>query len=232
MYQIKYTSGNEIQVIGKGDNGLSRVVGPNGEIKFEGGYDACEKWLRDRACRPVDTSGIRSRMMNEQSSQRREQMTEEARQLRNRLLDCVVSYQHTLHCHTCSSEIYDEYEPGDVVDRAVARGWALDANGQPVCPGCLAEVNHESENYGFRYTDDAGAPLLACPYCDADLTREGAIQLTSSIDGCLYVARSRLDRSGELIDTDDEAVAAGRHSETSCDACGEDLVRHASQFRF
>jgi hypothetical protein len=54
MWQEKYTSGNEIQVLGKGENGLSRVVNSLGRIEFEGGYKDCVAWLKSRACRPIN----------------------------------------------------------------------------------------------------------------------------------------------------------------------------------
>jgi len=53
MYQIRYSSGNEIQVIGRGEHGQCRVVGPHGAVKFTGGYAACRGWLAARACRPL-----------------------------------------------------------------------------------------------------------------------------------------------------------------------------------
>ena len=53
MYQIKYSDGNEIQVIGRGENGLCRVVGRNGEDKHVGTYETCVKWLADRGCHEV-----------------------------------------------------------------------------------------------------------------------------------------------------------------------------------
>lgn len=54
MYQIKSIAGRginngyEIQVIGKGDNGLCRVVDNNFTEKFSGTYAECITWLRDR----------------------------------------------------------------------------------------------------------------------------------------------------------------------------------------
>ncbi len=50
MYQIKYTSGYEIQCIGKGENGLSRVANSNGQIVHTGTYAECVRWLERRAC--------------------------------------------------------------------------------------------------------------------------------------------------------------------------------------
>lgn len=49
MYQIKCTCGLEIQVIGKGDNGLARVVRQHSQhVEFVGPWPAVEKWLADR----------------------------------------------------------------------------------------------------------------------------------------------------------------------------------------
>ena len=49
MYQVKCTNGNEIQVIGKGENSLCRVVGATGEVKYTGTYAQCVKWIEERA---------------------------------------------------------------------------------------------------------------------------------------------------------------------------------------
>jgi hypothetical protein len=49
MYQIKFQCGYEIQVIGRGDAGLCRVVNSSNQIVYSGTYAACEKWLADRA---------------------------------------------------------------------------------------------------------------------------------------------------------------------------------------
>ena len=53
MYQVKCTSGNEIQVISKGENGLCRVVGNNGETKYSGTYEQCVAWLEARAVKVI-----------------------------------------------------------------------------------------------------------------------------------------------------------------------------------
>lgn len=49
MYQIKAQCGYEIQVIGKGKNGLCRVCSNQHVVVFTGTYAECEKWLADRA---------------------------------------------------------------------------------------------------------------------------------------------------------------------------------------
>ncbi len=48
MYQEKCSSGNEIQVIGKGKKGLCRVVRDN-VIRFTGTYAECVAWCTARA---------------------------------------------------------------------------------------------------------------------------------------------------------------------------------------
>lgn len=51
MYQIKAQNGYEIQVIGKGDRGVCRVVkATSGEhiVAFTGTYAACTRWLTAR----------------------------------------------------------------------------------------------------------------------------------------------------------------------------------------
>jgi hypothetical protein len=49
MYQIQYTSGNEILVKGN----LGKIIDANHKIKYVGTVEQCEKWLRERACRPL-----------------------------------------------------------------------------------------------------------------------------------------------------------------------------------
>ncbi len=52
MYQIKCTCGYEIHVIGKGENGLCRVVRDN-QTAFAGTYAECETWLAARAVKAI-----------------------------------------------------------------------------------------------------------------------------------------------------------------------------------
>lgn len=59
MYQIKCSSGNEIQVIGKGENGLCRVVS-SGVIINAGTYDECVAWCAARAIKVDVPSGNRT----------------------------------------------------------------------------------------------------------------------------------------------------------------------------
>jgi hypothetical protein len=56
MYQIKFTSGYEIQVIGKGDNGLCRVVNEHGVVAKTGTYAECEAWLNARAVKSLSVA--------------------------------------------------------------------------------------------------------------------------------------------------------------------------------
>jgi hypothetical protein len=49
MYQIKAQNGYEIQVIGRGENGLCRVVTKYCHVCFTGTYAACVAWLTARA---------------------------------------------------------------------------------------------------------------------------------------------------------------------------------------
>lgn len=53
MYQIKFQSGYEIQVIGRGENGLCRVENQHGQTATEGTYDQCKKWLENRGVRSL-----------------------------------------------------------------------------------------------------------------------------------------------------------------------------------
>ncbi len=55
MYQIKCGDGYEIQVIGRGDNGLCRIEGGKNS-GFSGTYAECVKWLEDRGIK-VDVKG-------------------------------------------------------------------------------------------------------------------------------------------------------------------------------
>lgn len=48
MYQIMYTSGMTLVVIGSGDNGLSRIDDSTGREVHRGIYPECVKWLVDR----------------------------------------------------------------------------------------------------------------------------------------------------------------------------------------
>lgn len=47
MYQIHYTWGYEIQVIGD----LCRIANSDNQIVFSGTYDACVSWLKTRTAR-------------------------------------------------------------------------------------------------------------------------------------------------------------------------------------
>lgn len=56
MYQIKYSDGYEIQVVGKGDKGLCRVRKSTSTVQhdaFAGTYDECCQWLADRGMHEV-----------------------------------------------------------------------------------------------------------------------------------------------------------------------------------
>jgi hypothetical protein len=82
------------------------------------------------------------------------------------------------------------------------------------------------KTYAYRYVDDQERPLLVCPYCGGDLTEEGGIDLELVIaDRCIEV-ESCLTEQGELMDTDDKAVANGYHGCTNCGHCGVQLVYH------
>ena len=48
MYQIKFSSGYEIQVIGRGENGLCRVENADGITTHSGTYATCKAWLGAR----------------------------------------------------------------------------------------------------------------------------------------------------------------------------------------
>jgi len=49
MYQINFQNGYQIQVIGRGEKGICRVVDRHQNIMFSGVYAACETWLNNRA---------------------------------------------------------------------------------------------------------------------------------------------------------------------------------------
>ncbi|AMV24606.1 hypothetical protein VT84_13990 [Gemmata sp. SH-PL17] len=54
MYQIKCECGYEIRVIGKGENGLCKVVKADSNHEaFSGTYAQCEKWLSDRGVKTL-----------------------------------------------------------------------------------------------------------------------------------------------------------------------------------
>ncbi len=56
MYQIKYTNGYEIQVIGKGEKGLCRIADADNKIVKSGTYAECEKWLKARSVRELSAA--------------------------------------------------------------------------------------------------------------------------------------------------------------------------------
>jgi hypothetical protein len=78
--------------------------------------------------------------------------------------------------------------------------------------------------YRYSYRNPDGTPLRRCPHCDADLLAPAGIDLVLSVDGHVLTVPSRLDRAGDLEDTEDGAIAAGFHSATNCGACGESLI--------
>jgi len=49
MFQIKFQNGYEIQVIGRGEDGLCRVEDRDNRTVFAGTYSECEAWLNSRA---------------------------------------------------------------------------------------------------------------------------------------------------------------------------------------
>ena len=78
----------------------------------------------------------------------------------------------------------------------------------------------------YHYSNDDAEPLSRCPYCSHELTAEGGATIVISVAGHVIEYASRLDQSGNLLDTGDGAVAKGFHSSTLCGACGEPLVEH------
>jgi hypothetical protein len=76
----------------------------------------------------------------------------------------------------------------------------------------------------YRYETGSGEPLLACPSCSKSLTVDNGIALELVVDGKAVTVATRLDKEGRLVDTEDNAVANGFHSETQCGSCGEALT--------
>lgn len=85
--------------------------------------------------------------------------------------------------------------------------------------------------WSYLYQDDNGGPLKSCPACGHDLTQEDGVDITLSIGGRVFDVESRLDENGKLIDTDDNAVAAGFHSATLCGGCGDMLCDIAEEIQ-
>jgi hypothetical protein len=77
--------------------------------------------------------------------------------------------------------------------------------------------------YSYRYT------VTSCPECESDLTRDEAVCLTLVVAGCTLNLPTKLDKYGNLIDTEDGAVAAGFHSLTECANCGCSLEDYEEQ---
>lgn len=79
------------------------------------------------------------------------------------------------------------------------------------------------KRYAYRYTDDAGAPILACPECGTRWDINHGISLTISVADMLQDHDTLLDQDGNLVDVDGE-IAAGHHSGTYCGDCGKLLL--------
>ena len=77
----------------------------------------------------------------------------------------------------------------------------------------------------YRYTL-CDRPLGRCPGCGGTLTEFGDVDLTLSVGGHVFSVGSYLDEDGVLTDTEDEAVACGYHSLTSCGHCATPLTDH------
>lgn len=67
--------------------------------------------------------------------------------------------------------------------------------------------------------------VITCPSCQADLTQEDAVTMTTSVGGSIREVPSRLDSEGSLEDVDD-LLKNGYHSGSSCTACGAGLEDH------
>jgi hypothetical protein len=66
-------------------------------------------------------------------------------------------------------------------------------------------------------------PLTECPTCGNDLTAGSGVDLDLVVGGRSLTVSSSLTDDGVLMDTDDNAVSNGYHSETMCGKCGRSL---------
>lgn len=81
--------------------------------------------------------------------------------------------------------------------------------------------------YRYRYRNLDNTPLVKCPSCGGDLTRQGGV-LVESVMNCMPSEfKTRLiAETGDLVDSEDGQVTKGFHSETFCGnpRCAESLI--------
>ena len=93
----------------------------------------------------------------------------------------------------------------------------------------MANLNPDTRAY--RYTNEDGTPLLKCPTCGSALDAHDGVCVETVDNGAQTDFLTKFDGSGRV---DPEglavvAIAAGRHSRTTCNSCGESLVDYESE---
>lgn len=87
--------------------------------------------------------------------------------------------------------------------------------------------------YRYRYLNEDGTPLVACPFCKSDLTRVGGVEVEVTSYAMSGAFKSRLiPETGDLVDSDDGVVLKGFHSQTMCGnpKCGEGLFEYETSW--
>ncbi len=90
-----------------------------------------------------------------------------------------------------------------------------------------------ADQYRYRYLNEDGTPLQACPFCKHCLTKAGGITVETVLGGISGEFYSRLiPETGDLVDSDDGAVLKGFHSQTCCGnpGCGEPLYDYETSW--
>ncbi len=80
------------------------------------------------------------------------------------------------------------------------------------------------DGFVYLYANNDGTPLTRCPECGARLTYASGINLLLSVAGQNVEVGTELTPDGQLMDTDDDAVANGYHVGTYCGECGINLA--------
>jgi hypothetical protein len=83
--------------------------------------------------------------------------------------------------------------------------------------------------YAYRYTTEAGEPLLACPDCEGRLDAPCGVNVELvAVSGLATIETSSLDATGRLLD-ESGSVARGLHGMTECGRCHEPLTEFESE---
>lgn len=81
----------------------------------------------------------------------------------------------------------------------------------------------------FYYHKGTKDPISACPGCGNNLRNPAEVIIYLTVAGHDLEIDSRLDETGMLKDTEDNAVANGYHAGTVCAGCGHFLFEVADE---